>query len=294
VPWFHGSSRPSIVNEEFFYYRSLQLSSGISPTLPIGILLIALLVWCVTSLRALHQLSYQPDWVSPVWKFQFQPFAEKLNDLRFGPLGKPESWVIGLLIVVPIGIVVLVFRLRSAFSVVEKGNYDLVCLLGFSVSACLLFGALASVWRHLQTVLVGLAHLPIRHAFSRLPRDFYVSLTWGHAGKTGDPFESTLAVWSATLECLKRLKFMLGMQPPSARACVFNRKYDALMNKVEKYGATQSVPLSWTSIFEAIPNSVAQPAFATNGYVPDGRGIREQPTRLRVLRGEGPRSANCL
>jgi hypothetical protein len=274
IPSFHASGDSSDAADQFFYYRSLHLSSGVSPLVPIAILLIALFFWCVTSLRALHQLSYQPEWVPPDLDFKFEASAAKLNQAREGPLGEKEFRVLGSLIAIMVGSVVILLRLPSTFATVEKG-YELVCVLAFAASVCLLFGVLARlwyVWRHLHTVLIGLAHLPLRHAFSRLPRDFYVSLAWGHAGKTGNPFESTLAVWSATLECLKRLKFMRETPAPSPTVDVFEGHYDRLMSELERYDPAHAAPRKpiWTSIFD----SVKQWRVATNCRLTDASSLR--------------------
>jgi len=165
--------------QAMFLERSLNLSTGVSPLLPLIFVCLTLFLWFVYQLRRL----YLADQFSVANPFPSQsaggyPF-KRITDLDKDLQGESRSswefvkknwgWVILVLVVVSVGAVRLYYLyLPSAEGMIWTRLFFLTFTFGFFLVAANLLRFLLLWWR-LKKLLGQIAFLPMTRAFSELP-----------------------------------------------------------------------------------------------------------------------------
>ena len=180
-PWSWGGTGPYNYRA-FFWYRSIHLTSGVSPVVPFCFLAGALYAWAWVQLKCLATAAHQPSlWPSIL----LEPFVDADEELRCG-MGKLLcDWKITLAIFALTLFAFLAFDVRKHFDTPESFPFREVYIAGLALLCFLLFrnGAkLLLVWSRFRRVLEGFDQLPLRSAFRRLPKQYSWSPIWEHGG----------------------------------------------------------------------------------------------------------------
>jgi hypothetical protein len=178
-PWSWGGVE---AYTSFFWYRSIHLTSGVSPTVPFCFLLGALYVWAWTQLKCMATAAHRPRlWPSILLKL--------FTDAETRVQSSMEEFFFHLkitLVVVALTVFgFLGYDVRKHFATLESSLFNEVYTIGMALLFLLLFAnwaRLLLVWFHFRKVLEGIDQLPLRGAFRRLPRQYSWSPIWEHGG----------------------------------------------------------------------------------------------------------------
>jgi len=178
-PWSWGGAEPYT---SFFWYRSIHLTSGVSPVLPFYFLIGTLYAWAWTHLRCLATAGLQPRlWPSILLK----PFVDADEELGRG-MGEPlYNWKVTLGVFALTLLTFLVFDVRKHFATPESSPFSEVYIASLALLFLLLFSSWARllfIWSQFRTVLEGFDQLPLRSALRRLPKQYSWSPIWEHGG----------------------------------------------------------------------------------------------------------------
>ena len=163
----------SIERVFFFAYRSIHLSSSVSPVEPVIFFLAGFFLWAKVHLKRLALLHDRVPWVPTLGKgpeeAALDENREELERVVRDPL--PFHWrSLGAF-----ALIVLIWRyLAGSMHSLEDSRYDQIVVLSLSVLYSLLFltwGRVVLIWVRLRLLLEGLERHPIRFALSALPRE---------------------------------------------------------------------------------------------------------------------------
>jgi hypothetical protein len=178
-PWSWPGVEPYT---SFFWYRSIHLTSGVSPAVPFCMLLGALYAWAWSRLKCTATAAQQPSlWPSILLK----PFVDADKELRRG-IGRPLfNWKIAAFLAASALFGIPTFHAcrqfatpeSSLFSEVYTGTLALLLLLVF-----INWGRFLVIWHHFRRVLEGMDQVPLRGALRRLPVQYSWSPIWEHGG----------------------------------------------------------------------------------------------------------------
>ncbi len=163
----------------FLSYRSARLVSGVSPALPLLLLLAAFGFLAWTRLSSLVLLGIRPALPELTGALRLAPSAERA-DRAFQDVVYDGGWQLIL-----VGVFVLILALfapRPSTISIEAPTFNDAFLIGL-VAFCSL--VLSNCWRllyvwhlHLKPVLHKLERHPLREAFSRLPKQYSCPPLW--------------------------------------------------------------------------------------------------------------------
>ncbi len=166
----------------FLHFRDLQLLSGVAPALPVLLLLtiIYLGVWVYLKRLAHHffgniRLIEMADHTG-----EMSHFGEHASAVDEWLLNPPRGKYWSILLVATLG-TVLAFRPWATMDTFELGGVEWVMIF---CGALAYFGLMVNwfrfigVWHHLRKILGDIERLPLRAAFSRLPK-VSTSPIWG-------------------------------------------------------------------------------------------------------------------
>jgi hypothetical protein len=190
----------------FFAQRALYISNGVSPLLPVELLLLMYYVWAWLFLRKVRlseskQVSVpDPDLLGPGGKGLTQYLTDLKNatdDIVFNR--KIAPWIMGGFIIS----FMLLLRPWAALHSVEGAFYDgLIVFLVLFI--CLLivlsWGRYLYLWNRLRRILRGLERTPLRRAFSRFPKSYSWSPLWYE-----DAGRRAYTISARSLECFQAL-----------------------------------------------------------------------------------------
>ena len=193
-------------------YRSMHLTSGVSPLLPIIFLFASSYCLAWFELQGLSltdcrrpQLPASSDLPYGYYRVS-QNDVKELNNLCI-PLSLPWRVMKGILCLIPLLVLTVSGDYRPILTM-EGIEYDrwYAILLFFSLTVFLgcLFRVRA-IWNECRRFLAGLDNLPLRDAFRRL-QDFSWSLLWSPSGSM---MRDSYKLVSRELECYDRLKLAL-------------------------------------------------------------------------------------
>lgn len=184
-------------------YRSLDLTNGVSPLVPLTLLFTALLVTTLTHLR---RIAYFEDRRPEVPDMEGDEFCPKLKEIvdqiktriqKFDP--HPADYGIAALLLLITGLV-----LFGAAQTLEEWSLETV-LLASSIAVGLFIMVVwirvVLIWLAFSEFLQQLERHPIRHVFSLLPRGFMWSPVWQGGGK-----KRTHVAITRSLECMLALR----------------------------------------------------------------------------------------
>jgi hypothetical protein len=203
------SQRPSF--RMFWSTRVLHLASGLSPILPMLLLMIAGYWWMWASLKGIAlvdlrrpRLPKQEDLPTGTYRISDSE-ADQLRNVSH-PLYFTWQGVTGT-IVLAVGVLAVADRTHPV-QTIEGVAYDwgyalLLALMVVTLLGCLL--KLVLTWFKCRQILVGLDRLPLRHSFSRMKRLSWKSL-WTPGGSS---LRETYKIMSRAIENLVRLQNMI-------------------------------------------------------------------------------------
>jgi hypothetical protein len=206
--WFQAFNAESTAagHAVFFRaYRSLHLLSGVSPVLPMELLVVALLVMLAVQLRRhnmfVKEYPFLPDADEDVFLPRIRTAQEKLWRL----LGEPfiES-VAARSAAGSIGLAAMVWLILRGPQSIESGAYDLLYVVLTAIAIIVTFQTWARfllVWHELRVILDALEAHPLRDTFSSLPPEFSDVPLFGGADRYAAP-----AVFARSLEVLRALR----------------------------------------------------------------------------------------
>jgi hypothetical protein len=191
--------------------RVLHLASGLSPVLPILVLLAAGYWWMWNSLKGIALVDLRRPRLPEKQDLPLESY--RISDTEGEQLRRVShpfdySWeVIIPTIVLAVGFL-LVLDLGHPVQTVEGKPYDwgftlLLALMVATFLGCLL--RLVMTWFKCRQILMGLDRSPLRHAFSRMKNLSWDSL-WTPGGST---LRETYKIMSRALENLARLQRLL-------------------------------------------------------------------------------------
>jgi len=207
----------------FWSTRVLHLASGLSPILPMLLLLTAGYWWMWASLKGIALVDLRRPRLPQ--KEDLPPESYRISDTEAEQLRHVShpfyfTWqVVTGTLVLAIGVFAVVDRSHPV-QTIEGVAYDwgyalLLALMIVTLLGCLL--KLVITWFKCRQILVGLDRLPLRYAFSRMKRLSWKSL-WTPGGSS---LRETYKIMSRALENLVRLQNMFDDWsvpiPPEAR-----------------------------------------------------------------------------
>jgi hypothetical protein len=202
------SQQPSF--RMFWSTRVLHLASGLSPILPMLLLLAGGYWWMWASLKGIALVDLRRPRLPR--KEDLPPESFRISDteaeqLRYVSHPFYFTWqVVIATLVLLVGVLAVVDR-QHPVQTIEGWAYDrgfalLLSLMIWTLLGCLL--KLVVTWFKCRQILVGLDRLPLRFAFSRMKRLSWKSL-WTPGGST---LRETYKIMSRALENLARLQNM--------------------------------------------------------------------------------------
>ena len=171
----------------FFHWRNLNLTSGVAPVIPIVILLMTIYLGIWVHLRRISWWEYGsiqlPD--DPMDDIFPSDCTSQVQSIDLWMLRvPPKPWGRILAVMWVTGVVVL--RPWTTLGMLEPIWIRWSVIFWLSVAFLLLSAnwlRFLAIWREVQGILSKLEQLPLRAAFSRLPRDGPLSIT-GWSGPT--------------------------------------------------------------------------------------------------------------
>jgi hypothetical protein len=235
VPRFQAWTEHQRLN---FYWSSrlLHLTSGLSPILPVLLLLACGYWWMWQSLRGLLLVDLRRPRLPSAKDLIDVPYPiteHEAEDLRLAAHPFVFTWWVWLCIVlVIVGTAITVMDRRHPVQTIEGKAYDWGYFLLLAVTIAMFLGCLlklAATWFKCRQILTGLDRLPLREAFSRMKRVSWQSL-WNPGGNT---LRETFRLMSRAVENLTRLRSqMQDWSAPISDAA--RRKAIDQMGKIER------------------------------------------------------------
>ena len=191
---------------DLFQVRMVDLTSGVSPTLPMLLMSLCLLWWGVIDLRRGYFQSLQCQDLprTGLWSSNLAEAQKRFNAAFIDSTWVRLRWKMGRLITT----LALLFGawLSGPFirpQSLEGPGFDWIFCICFSIITMLLFGEWARfiyAWGQLRKYLSILSHHPIRYAFGRVRSPHAGTLIW-----RGGPNQSGFAGQSRFIERLGRM-----------------------------------------------------------------------------------------
>lgn len=191
----------------FFAQRALNMGDGVSPLLPVELLLLMYYLWAWIFIRKVR-LSESKQVAVPHLKFLGlggDVLNQSVVDLKHGTddlVFNPN--MAGSIAMAFVAMFLLLLRPWEALHSVEGLSYDVfvVFLVGFICLLILLTWArYLYIWNRLRQVLRGLERAPLRKAFDRLPKTYSWSLLW-----YGDAARRWYTISARSVECFQALR----------------------------------------------------------------------------------------
>jgi hypothetical protein len=165
----------------FFHWRNLNLTSGVAPVIPIVILLVMIYFGVWVYLRRISLWEYGSiqlpnDPMDDIFPSDCNPQVQSIDlcMLRLPP--RPWGYILAVMWVTG----TVVFRPWTSLGMFEPVWIRGSVIFWLGVAFLLLSAnwlRFLAIWRELQEILSKLEKLPLRAAFSRLPRDGPLSIT---------------------------------------------------------------------------------------------------------------------
>ncbi|MBV8865433.1 MAG: hypothetical protein JO210_08555, partial [Acidobacteriaceae bacterium] len=184
--------------------RSLDLTSGVSPLIPVTLILISLLALAFVQLR---RVTYYEDHYPGVPRFDGDLFCPELRTVVEVVRERTQllSWHYAhIAAYILLGAVLVNFLLQRSHQTFEDSGLEHLILLLAVASGFLLvlvWIRFMIIWSAFGEFLQQLERHPLRHVFSLLPRGFVWSPVWQGGGK-----KRTHVAITRSLECLLALK----------------------------------------------------------------------------------------
>ncbi|HEY2819417.1 MAG TPA: hypothetical protein VGJ06_00140 [Candidatus Acidoferrum sp.] len=205
--------------------RLVNLDSGVSPVLPILLLLAAAYWWSWESLRGIAlvdrrrpRLPSCADLAHAGMHFDAYHISDSEGD-QLRDTAHPFSfqWQVLIPVLVLFAVALTVLDIPHAIQTVEGIFYDLSYSFLLFLMVAVFLGCLLKLvrtWTACREILGGLDRLPLRHAFSRMKRLSWHSM-WNPGGST---LRETYKLMSRVLETARRLEPLLPRPPASTVA----------------------------------------------------------------------------
>jgi len=181
----------------FFYWRNLCLTSGVAPTLPIVLLLTTIYLGIWVYLRRISwwecgSVKMPTERMDDVFPSDCNKEVDFIDQcmLRFPP--SPWGYLLGGAYLAGI----LALWPWSTLNMLEPGWIQFFVIFSFCLALLFLWSnwvRFLAIWGELKKILAMLEKLPMRAAFSRLPRDGPLSITgWSVPGKSFLPLRQAV------------------------------------------------------------------------------------------------------
>jgi hypothetical protein len=218
--------------------RVLHLSSGLSPVLPVLLLLGAGYWWMWQSLRGVMLVDLRRPRLpqkDDLGSFSYRLSEIEADELRIAAHPLFFTWRVWMAILVPLVFAFgTVLDLRHPVQTIEGEAYDWGYALLLAVMLAVFLTCLFKLmwtWSKCRQILAGLDRLPLREAFSRMERLSWRSL-WNPGGST---LRETYKLMSRGIENLIRLKGQIqDWRSPLSDAARWTAT-----NQIEKIAATR-------------------------------------------------------
>jgi hypothetical protein len=218
--------------------RVLHLSSGLSPILPVLLLLAAGYWWMWQSLRGVTLVDLRRPRLprkADLGSFSYRLSEIEADELRIAAHPLFFTWRVWVAILVPLVVAFsTVLDVNHPVQTIEGEAYD----WGYAVLLAIILAAfltclfkLAWTWSKCRQILAGLDRLPLREAFSRMERLSWRSL-WNPGGST---LRETYKLMSRGMENLTRLKGQI----QDWRSPLSETARWTAVNQIEKIAATR-------------------------------------------------------
>lgn len=213
LSWGHDADRI------FFAQRSFYLSNGVSPLLPVELLLLMFYIWAAVFIRKVRlSESKQVEVPCPSRLGDAGLGVEKdLSELKTATEGLAFNPSMTPLMVGGFTVgVILLLRPWEALASVEGRPYDylIVPLVSF---ICLLitvaWGRYLFIWSRLRRILRAVERTPLRRAFSQLPKTYSWSQLWYE-----DAERRAYTLSARCLECFQAVVSCRGDRPEDRQA----------------------------------------------------------------------------
>jgi hypothetical protein len=231
VLWWCLNSRQTVVGM-FFAHRSLYMSNGASPLLPVELLLLLYFSWSWIFVRKVRLSESRQVHVPELDKLG--PSGQGFDQCCHKLLKATDALVfhrqLALWIAAAfVAVVIVLLRPAEALRSIEGRPYDIafvllvmwVCLL-----VMLVWGRYLYIWGKLRRILRGLERTPLRRAFSRLPKNVY---SWSPLWYE-DAERRAYTISARSLECFQALVSLngFGFQGPD-RLAEMTRAFKAVV-----------------------------------------------------------------
>jgi hypothetical protein len=233
---------PSLRKEGYFFsLRSIELGSGISPSLPFLFICLAFLLFCATQLNRVvfadERFQRVPDLESGGIAAHLAPRLDELNRLLSSPLlEQPLNVKLACLAASLFSLAFAWVSLRS----IEGWFFDVayaVAVSAICLGLVLVVSRFWSSWKLLSRVLEQLELHPIREAFCDVPKEASWSIMWQQS-----PTKRNYQILARTLECLN------GLMTLPEFAAVDVKRIDQLSDELLKHvsgGVREPMPTYW-------------------------------------------------
>jgi hypothetical protein len=218
--------------------RVLHLSSGLSPILPVLLLLAAGYWWMWQSLRGVTLVDLRRPRLprkADLGSFSYRLSEIEADELRIAAHPLFFTWRVWGAILVPLVVAFsTVLDVNHPVQTIEGEAYD----WGYAILLAIVLAAfltclfkLVWTWSKCRQILAGLDRLPLREAFSRMERLSWHSL-WNPGGST---LRETYKLMSRGMENLTRLKGQI----QDWRSPLSDTARWTAINQIEKIAATR-------------------------------------------------------
>lgn len=237
--WWYEMTNPDGSYGLFLCYRSVSLTSGVSPVVPLALLLLAVGIWAWRQLDSMAVGVQRPYLPAARVDASFRRLDERIqatiNHILFNEPAQALA----------VSIVALVWWItqvpQGQLMSVEPSSFTFCyqCLLYIVLWLVLdQWLRLCFVWLELRRVLERLEQLPFREAFRRLPKQFSIAAIWQQGGT-----RQSYKLLTRSLDSLAALvaEVQLGAKELAARLASLRKEFISI-SKSEASGTCPSHP----------------------------------------------------
>jgi hypothetical protein len=240
---------PARFDNAFLHFRNLNLSSGVSPALPLASVLMVMYFGVWAYLRRLsyweHRYVAMFDLkLDEVIRQDFRADVKAIDTCLLGPL-ENLKWMLGFGLT--LGMSIVAFRPWIVLEMIEPSRVSQ--FVSFFVILALLtlwlnWFRFIDIWVHLRDILEHLENLPLRTAFQRLPREKSAPiLHWGSS--------QSIFLLPQVLDRLRALAVADASEENIALRNQFESRVTALMNQ----GVVETEVVEYRKVVGGAPRS---------------------------------------
>ena len=181
--WWYHLTNPDVSYGLFLCYRTVSLTSGVSPAVPLLLLLLAVGTWAWSRLESIAVGIRRPSLPAVGVDSNFELFDERIHTTTHSVIFNLPAQALGLICVILVWWIH--FVARSRLMSIESRSFTFYYQLLLLVVLWLVFDEwlrFCFVWLGLRGVLERLEQLPFREAFTRLPKQFSGAAIWQQGG----------------------------------------------------------------------------------------------------------------